>query len=186
MIEWSCWKLISRKLCLRYPIKKKEFAHLLASELLTVRVQAPKTVVFCATVQQVADIFSIIKRDLGIHITEPPNVPNILPFWLVDMFTAGSTSVMRQRVLAEFCKKTTKLRLIIASSAFGLEVDCPDITRVINWGPPTTLEDLLQQSGRAGRDGTQSEAILYYVKPGYARLGFNTDTLSLNLSQHEC
>ena len=154
------------KFVLKPSITKKDFALSLASELLTFRVQTPKTVVFCTTVQQVADIFLIVKRELGIHITEPPNVPNILPFRLVDMFTAGSTSVMRQRILSEYCKRETKLRLIIATSAFGLGVDCPDITRVINWGPPPTLEDLLQQSGRAGRDGTQSEAILYYVKPG--------------------
>ena len=81
------------------------------------------------------------------------------------MFTAGSTTAMREQILGEFCQRKTKLRLIIASSAFGLGVDCPDITRVINWGPPETLEDLLQQSGRAGRDGTQSDAILYYRKP---------------------
>ena len=83
-----------------------------------------------------------------------------------DMFTAGSTSVMRQQILEQFSKPQTKLRVILATCAFGLGVDSPDITRVINWGPPPTLEDLLQQSGRAGRDGTQSEAILYYVKPG--------------------
>ena len=154
------------KFVLKPSLKKKDFAHSLASELLTFRIQAPKTVVFGATVQQVADIFSIIKRDLGMNITEPPNMPNILPFHLVDMFTAGSTSVMRQCILVEYCKKASKLRLIIATSAFGLGVDCPDITRVINWGPPPTLEDLLQQSGRAGRDGIQSEPILYYVKPG--------------------
>ena len=44
-------------------------------------------------------------------------------------------------------------------------VDCPDITRIISWDPPSTLEDLLQQTGRAGRDGSQSEAILYFRKP---------------------
>ena len=53
-------------------------------------------------------------------------MPNILPFRLLDMFTAGSTSVMRQRILEQFSKKKTKLRVILATSAFGLGVDCPD------------------------------------------------------------
>ena len=35
--------------------------------------------------------------------------------------------------------------MILASSAFDLGVDCPDITRVINQGPPPTLEALLHQ-----------------------------------------
>ena len=154
------------KFVLKPSIKKKDFAYSLASELLTFRIQAPKTVVFCATIQQVADIFSIIKRDLGMNITESPNMPNILPFRLVDMFTSWQHISYEATYTSGILQKASKLRLIIATSAFGLGVDCPDITRVINWGPPPTLEDLLQQSGRAGRDGTQSEAILCYVKPG--------------------
>ena len=67
-------------------------------------------------------------------------------------------------VLAEFCKQDTKLRLVIATSAFGLGVDCPDIGRVINWGAPSTIEELVQQSGRAGRNGAEAEAILFYKK----------------------
>ena len=143
----------------------KDFTHSLGHEIIAQRSLTPKTVVFCVTVKQVADIYSIIKRQLDVCITEPPNVPNILPLRLIDMFTAGTKSEMRQRILETFSKTDSKLRVLIATSAFGLGVDCPDITRVINWGPPPTLEDLLQQSGRAGRNGCQSEAILYYVKP---------------------
>lgn len=62
---------------------------------------------------------------------------------MVDIFTAASTMEMRKLILAEFSKRGSTLRLIIASSAFGLGVDCPDIARVINWGPPTTLEELV-------------------------------------------
>jgi len=150
----------------RPSITLKEFADLLASELLTKRTLTPKTVVFCVTVQQVVNIFKIIKKSLNEYITEPPGVASLLPFRLIDMFTAGTKSEMRQRILSVFSKKDCRLRVILATSAFGLGVDCPDITRIINWGPPPTLEDLLQQSGRAGRDGSQSDAVLYYVDPG--------------------
>ena len=50
------------------------------------------------------------------------------------------------------------LRLVIATSAFGLGVDCGDIIRIINWGAPCTLEELLQETSRAGRNGAPSEA----------------------------
>ena len=68
---------------------------------------------------------------------------------------------MKAKVLVEFCKSDT-----IAASAFGLGVDCSDIRRVINFGEPNTTEDLIQQSGRAVRDGSSAEAILYYKKVG--------------------
>ena len=91
-------------------------------------------------------------------------MPNIIEFRLINLFTAASTTEMREEVLAEFRKQNTRLRLVIATSAFGLGVDCPDIGRVINWGAPNITEELEQQSGRAGRDDSQAEAILYYKK----------------------
>ena len=45
-------------------------------------------------------------------------------------------------------------------------VECPDIKRVINWGTPNTLEELVQETGKGGRDGRQVEAILYAKKIG--------------------
>ena len=57
-------------------------------------------------------------------------------------------------LLKEYCKTDTKLRLLIATTAFGLGVNCPDTERVINWGSPTdTLEELVQESGRLGEMG---------------------------------
>ena len=35
-----------------------------------------------------------------------------------------------------------------------------------HWGPPATVEECMQESGRAGRDGLQSKSILLYGKPG--------------------
>ena len=48
---------------------------------------------------------------------------------------------------------------MIASSAFELGVDIPDIAS--NWGLPHSLEDLVQETGRAGRNGSQAQVILY-------------------------
>ena len=53
------------------------------------------------------------------------------------------------------------MSLVIASSAFGMGVNIPDILQIINWELPPTLEDLIQQTERAGRNGLPAEAILY-------------------------
>jgi len=111
-------------------------------------------------------LFSSIKAILGPNITEPPDLPNILELHLITLFTSVTTSGMQEEVLVEFCKRDAILRLVIASSAFGLGVDIPNIARVINSGLPNTLEDLLQETGRAGRDGSQAEVILYFRKQG--------------------
>jgi len=57
---------------------------------------------------------------------------------LIYVFTAGSKAT-------EFCH-SDKLHLIIATSAFGLGVNCADIARIIHWESPNTLEELKSSS----------------------------------------
>ena len=86
----------------------------------------------------------------------------MVQYRMVDVFTAASDTDVREEILAEFCKSNSNLRLLIASTAFGLGVDCMDIHRIINYGTPSTLEELVQELGRAGTNGCPAEAILYH------------------------
>ena len=46
-------------------------------------------------------------------------------------------------------------------------LDCPNVRQIINWGPSGDIEQYLQETGRAGRDGLEAFAVLYDVKlPG--------------------
>ena len=48
------------------------------------------------------------------------------------------------------------LHIVIATIAFGMGVDCPDMRQIIHWGPPSHIKMYVQESGRAGRGGKAS------------------------------
>lgn len=73
---------------------------------------------------------------------------------------------MREKVLNSFINPNSTLRLLIATTAFGMGVDCRDIRTIIHWGVPNDIEHYVQETGRAGRDGLQAEAVLHQGKIG--------------------
>lgn len=51
--------------------------------------------------------------------------------------------------------------MVICTNAFGMGLDVPDVRLVIHIHPPASVEDYLQEFGRAGRDGQPSVAVLF-------------------------
>jgi RecQ family ATP-dependent DNA helicase len=73
-------------------------------------------------------------------------------------YHAGLDADHRRRVQEDFL--SGKLEVMVATVAFGMGIDKPDVRTVIHTGLPGSLEGYYQEIGRAGRDGAPSRAIL--------------------------
>ena len=81
-------------------------------------------------------------------------------------YHAGLTPGIRRRVLRAFL--ADQVRVIVATSAFGMGIDKPDVRQVLHWGPPPTLESYYQEAGRGGRDGRAAECLVLWRREDLA------------------
>ncbi|NVO18908.1 MAG: DNA helicase RecQ [Bacteroidetes bacterium] len=75
-------------------------------------------------------------------------------------YHAGMNSESRKKVQEDFIND--QVQVITATIAFGLGIDKPDVRWVIHNNLPKNIESFYQEIGRSGRDGLESETILYY------------------------
>lgn len=137
-----------------------EYLSWLSNELKDCGSAATRTIIYTQTIKQCAVVYSTLKTLLGnkIYSSEERNPKSVL----MEMLHSCSPQSNKEQILASFQSDEGSIRILVATIAFGMGVDCKQVHRTIHFGPAKNVECYMQESGRAGRDGAQSTSFLLY------------------------
>ena len=128
------------------------------------RTRMPRAIIYCQQQDKCVQLYLQMKIIIGEERVKPIGAPDLPEFRLFDYFTSATHKSVKDGVLKAFTEPVSPLHIVIATIAFGMGIDTPDIRYVVHWGPPHDVEQYVQATGRAGRDGNMSYAVLLYNK----------------------
>ncbi|MGL6314944.1 RecQ family ATP-dependent DNA helicase [Vibrio sp. WXL103] len=102
-------------------------------------------VIFCATRKHTQELSDLLEQHQELT---------------VEAFHAGLDTVDKVSILERFL--ASKTRVIVATNAFGMGIDKEDVRLVIHYEIPGSLENYLQEAGRAGRDTQAANCVLLF------------------------
>lgn len=120
-------------------------------------------IIYGRTLKNVARLFSYLKTELGECAWVGKDPERRAENLLIGMFHSKTLEDNKKRVISSLSGEGN-CRVVVATTALGMGLNFPKISHVVLYGVPNNLEGIVQEIGRAGRDGSHSHAVVYSVK----------------------
>lgn len=132
----------------------------------------PKSLLYCSSINDVSKLYTYLMKEL-----------DATSHSLIEMFHSETPTAKKTDIVNCLSdqNQTSKIRLVICTSALGMGIDVSHCNSVILFGIPENIVDLVQEIGRIGRDGNSSVALILFNSYHLRRLEKSMkEILSLN------
>ena len=155
------------------PFNDPESLEWLFKRLNNMQTTMPRIIIYCRTHVQCHSLFAIF--DQQVDNSE-----------LYAMYHGSTVPSVQEKVARDFEDPNGKIRLLFATIAFGMGVDVKGVHTIFHMGVPQDIDDYVQESGRAGRDGKPSFSVIITYPAMYAGTKTETRMKDFVKNQSEC
>ena len=130
-------------------------------------VNAPRMIIFFRKVEHMSVTFKHVVNSLGrnAYLDYQEDGKNDDRNRLIDMFHMKTSDVVKSSICKSYEDPAGHIRVVLCSTSFSMGLDVKGVDTVVHYGPANSLEDYIQETGRAGRNPTEnSHAILLRYK----------------------
>ena len=114
----------------------------LADDLRTNKEECARTIVYCQTIKQCGVIYATIRGLLGKDMFTPNDDEAML-----EMLHSCTPVANKNTIMESFSTEAGKIRVLVATIAFGMGVNCKAVSRVVHFGPAKNIESYAQETG---------------------------------------
>lgn len=108
-----------------------------------------RVIVYCQAIKVVVHVYGVFKGDLGDDMYVTQGDPKST---MVEMYHSRIDELNQENIVSDLAKSDGNIRILIATIAYGMGVNCQGVKAIIHYGPSRNIESYHQESGRAGRD----------------------------------
>ena len=112
----------------------------LADQLKEDQLAMGRTIIFCQRLEDYPKIYCFFQSSLGDMFTYPAGSPNTCENRIVDLFHSCIESCIKDKIIEAFASDLSPLQIAIATTAFGMGIDVPNIRTIIHFGSCEDVE----------------------------------------------